>query len=137
MKILTTIARVVLGLGFTVFGANIIHPFLPMPNIPMPDLATKFVQALSGSHYFQVVGAFQLVGGLLILSGYFVPIGLTLLGPVLVNILLFHTLLAHGGFFMPLVFTALYLIVFAGYRSAFAGVFKMDNFANGEQMRVK
>jgi putative oxidoreductase len=62
---------------------------------------------------------------LLLLIGYFVPLGLTLLGPVLVNILLFHTLLEHGGLVpVPLVVTALYLVVFAGYRNAFAAVLK-------------
>jgi len=124
MKIVIIIARVLLGLMFTVFGANILHPFLPMPTDPMPDLVGKFFEAMSQSHYMQVVGAFQLVGGLILLGGRFVPVGLSLLGPVLVNILLFHTLLAHGGFTIPLVATALWLVVFAGYWNAFAGIFK-------------
>lgn len=124
MKIVTIIARTLVGLGFVIFGANILHPFLPMPKEMPSGLAGDFSKALFMSHYLQVVGLFQLVGGLLLLIGKYVPVGLVLLGPVIVNILCFHFLLAHGGYGIPLVFTALYLVVFAGYRNAFAGIFK-------------
>jgi hypothetical protein len=125
MKIVTIISRVLAGLVFVVFGANLIHPFLPMPKEQMPELAGKFFEAMFKSHYMQVVGLFQFAGGLLLLIGRFVPLGLTLLFPVIVNILLFHTLLAQGGLFpLPLLVTALWLVVFVEYRSAFAGVFK-------------
>ena len=125
MKIIIIIARVLLGLAFVVFGANILHPFLPMPKELPPGLAGKFVEAMAGSRYMQVVGVFQLVGGLILLIGRFVPVGLSLLGPVIVNILLFHVLLMNGGGLVPgLVVTALWLVVFAGYWKAFAGVFK-------------
>ncbi|HWB61503.1 MAG TPA: DoxX family membrane protein [Chthoniobacteraceae bacterium] len=125
MKIITLIARVLLGLGFTVFGANLIHPFLPMPQEKMPDLAQKYMEVMwMGSPYMLAVGIVQLVGGLLVLSGVFTPMGLTLLGPVLVNIMLYHTLIMKGGYSMPLPFVALWLIVFAGYWKSFEGILK-------------
>ena len=34
MKIATMIARLLLGLTFTVFAINFFHPFLPMPQLP-------------------------------------------------------------------------------------------------------
>ena len=125
MKIITIIARVLLGIGFVIFGANLIHPFLPMPNEKPPELVAEFMDVvMMKTAYMKIVGGFQLVGGLLLLVGRFVPVGLALLGPVLVNILMFHTLVMQGGYMIPLVFAALWLVVFAGYRSAFAGVFK-------------
>ena len=125
MKIVTIIARSLLGLGFTVFGANLLHPFLPMPAEKMPDLVQKFFDVMMvNSHYMQAVGAFQLVGGLLLLSGFFVPVGLSILGPVLVNIILYHALIMKGGLPMPLVFVALWLVVFAGYWKSFESVLK-------------
>ncbi len=124
MKIIIIIARILLGLTFVVFGANILHPFLAMKQPPMPELAGKFFEALAGSHYIVAVGVFQLVGGLLLLIGYFVPIGLTLLGPVIVNILLFHILLAQGAGLVPIpiVVAVLWLVVFAGYWKRFESV---------------
>jgi putative oxidoreductase len=65
----------------------------------------------------------QIVGGLLLLSGQFIPLALILLGPVLVNILLFHITLAPAGLPPGLFATLLWFIIFFGVRRAFAGVF--------------
>src|SRR4030095_15775989 len=85
MKIATIIARVLLGLVFVVFGSNIFLHFIPMPP-PHPGLLGDFSKALFLSHYLHVVAVFQIVGGLLLLIGRFVPLGLALLAPVIVNI---------------------------------------------------
>src|SRR2546422_7318715 len=95
MKILTILARSLLGLIFVVFGLNAFLHFLNMP--PPQGLAGDFVKALFVSHYFYVVAVFQVAGGALCLLGRFVPLGLTLLGPVIVNILFFHLLLGTSG----------------------------------------
>jgi putative oxidoreductase len=60
----------------------------------------------------------------LLLIGRFVPLGLTLLGPVIVNILLFHSLLAPEGFPPALVVTALELFLVWRYREAFASLLR-------------
>ncbi|MEG9437045.1 hypothetical protein JAO29_12860 [Edaphobacter sp. HDX4] len=121
MKIAFTIARILLGLLFTVFGLNGFLHFIPMQ--PPTGLAGQYMGALFVSHYLVVVFALQLAGGLLLLANRYVPLALLLLGPVVVNIVLFHSLLAPEG--LPLAFVAalLWLIVFAGVRGAFAGVF--------------
>src|SRR6185369_5539146 len=74
MKIATIIARVLLGLVFVVFGSNIFLHFIPMPP-PQPTLSGDFTKALFLSHYLHVVAVFQIVGGLLLLIGRFVPLG--------------------------------------------------------------
>jgi uncharacterized membrane protein YphA (DoxX/SURF4 family) len=120
MKILTIIARVILGLGFVVFGLNILLHFLPMePPTPPPPLAVAFNKALMESHYMLVVGALQVIGGALLVIGRFVPLGLILLGPVIVNILLFHAFLMPEGIGPGLVVTALFLFLLWRYREAF------------------
>src|SRR2546427_8512481 len=88
MKILIIIARSLLGLIFVVFGLNAFLHFIPMP--PPQGLAGDFMKALFVSHYFYVVAVLQIAGGALCLLGRFCPLGLTLLGPVIVNILLFY-----------------------------------------------
>jgi uncharacterized membrane protein YphA (DoxX/SURF4 family) len=121
MKIAVLIARILLGLLFLVFGLNGFLHFIPMP--PPSGLAGQYMGALFVSHYLVVVFLLQVVGGALLLANRYVPLGLLLLGPVLVNILLFHSFMAPEGLPIALFATVLWLIVFAGVRKAFAGVF--------------
>ena len=120
MKIVTLIARIMLGLLFAVFGLNGFLHFIPMQ--PPTGLAGQYMGALFLSHYLTVVFALELVGGLLLLVNRYVPLALTLLGPVLVNIVLFHACLAPAGLPMALFAVVLWLIVFTGVRSSFAGL---------------
>ena len=123
MKIATIIARSLLGLIFVVFGSNMFLHFIPMP--PPPEgPAREFMTALFMSHYVYVVGALQVVGGLILLSGRRVPLGLALLGPVIVNILCFHILMAPAGLPMALVVSFLALFLLWRYRGHFAGLVK-------------
>ncbi|MDX6306866.1 MAG: putative oxidoreductase [Blastocatellia bacterium] len=122
MKILTLIARLLLGLIFVVLGLNGFLSFLSMG--PMPSgLAGQFIGALFLSHYFWVVSALQIAGGLLLLVNRFVPLGLVLLGPVIVNILLYHLFLNPVGIGLAIVVTVLWLIVFYAHRQSFSGIF--------------
>jgi putative oxidoreductase len=122
MKILTLIARLLLGLIFVVLGLNGFLNFLSMG--PMPSgLAGQFIGALALSHYFWVVAALQVAGGALLLVNRFVPLGLVLLGPVIVNIILYHVFLNPTGIALALVVTVLWLIVFYAHRQNFSGIF--------------
>jgi len=122
MKIAALIARILLGLEFLVFGLNIFFHFLPQPPLPK-DVSGQFAGALFVSHHILFVGALQVIGGALLLSGWYIPLGLTLLGPVIVNILLFHALMATSGLPVALITTVLWFIVFWSVRRAFAGIF--------------
>lgn len=127
MKIAVKIVRFVHGLGFTVFGANIIHPFLPMPPMDPASLTAQFMAVMVPTHWMTLVGFFQLFGGLLVLFGGTAPIGLSLLGPVLVNILAFHICIQHGEGIAPgLVFTAMELFLLYAYRSFFTPIFTLS-----------
>lgn len=122
MKTITLLARLALGLIFLVFGINAFLNFLPMP--APTGLAGDFMKALFVSHYLYAIKAFEITGALLLLSGRFVPVGLTLLGPVIVNILLFHIFLAPAGLPLGVVVAALELFLILQYRRAFAGIFR-------------
>jgi len=122
MKIVTLIARILLGLVFLVFGLNGFLNFLSMG--PMPTgLAGQFMGALFLSHYYWVVAVLQIAGGLLLLANRFVPLALVLLGPVTVNIICYHVFLHHSGAGLAAVATILWLIVFYGKREYFSGIF--------------
>ena len=102
MRIAALIARLLLGLIFFVFGLNGFLHFLSMG--PMPaGLAGQYITVMMQSHYLYFVAAFQVAGGALLLIGRYIPLALTLLGPVIVNILLYHLLYepkgdAHGDY---------------------------------------
>lgn len=122
MKIVTMIARYLLALMFLVFGSNMFLHFIPMG--PMPTgLAGQFTAALFASHYFYVVGAVMVISGLLFLVNRFVGLGLTLLGPVLFNILVFHLLMNPGGIGMGAFATLLWLLVGWEHRIVFERLF--------------
>ncbi len=120
MKIAVLIARVLLGLLFLVFGLNFFLHFIPMK--PMTGAAGQFMGAMFVSHYLLFIGAVQVLGGALLLAGRYVPLALTILGPVVINIVLFHFLMAPEGIPVALVTALLWIIVFYGYRAAFAGI---------------
>ena len=122
MKVTSIVARYLLGLIFTVFGLNgflnFIHP--PPPTNP---LAIQFLVSVSESHFAAFFFAFQLLGGLLLLLGYFVPLALTVLAAELYNILAFHLTLAPASIAPALVASVLWVLVFLQYRKSFKGIF--------------
>ena len=121
MKIASLISRYLLGLIFVVFGANGFLHFIPMP--PPPGVAGQFMGALFVSHVLVVIFLLQLAGGVLLLAGRYVPLALVLLGPVIVNIVLFHAFMAPSGLPLATVVVLLWLLVAWSVRSAFEGIF--------------
>jgi uncharacterized membrane protein YphA (DoxX/SURF4 family) len=120
MKIASVIARYLLGLMFTVFGLNGFLNFIHHTPPPNP-LALQFLVAVSASHFAAFFFAVQLIGGLLLLSGFFVPLALTVLAAELYNILAFHLTLS-SGIAPALVACVLWVLVFLQYRNSFTGV---------------
>ncbi|MGH9586167.1 MAG: hypothetical protein ACRD3F_04405 [Acidobacteriaceae bacterium] len=118
MKKLFIIARYLLGLMFTIFGLNGFLNFIHQPP-PANPLAIQLFVAISSSHFAAFFFAVQLIGGLLLLSGYFVPLALTLLAAELYNILAFHLTLAPAAIAPALVACALWVLVFLQYRGSF------------------
>jgi uncharacterized membrane protein YphA (DoxX/SURF4 family) len=122
MKIAALIARILLGLTFLVFGLNGFLQFIPVGPMP-PGPAGQFLSALVQSHYVFVVSALQLAGGVLLLVNRYVPLALTILGPVIVNILLFHLLMAPSGLPIAIVVVALWGILVFRHRQYFSSLF--------------
>jgi putative oxidoreductase len=123
MKWLILVARVLLGLMMVVFGLNKFLSFAPLPEYP--KAAVDFVMVLGGSGYvMKLVGATEVVAGLLILSGRWLPLGVTLLAPVAVNIFFFHLVLAPGGLPVALFVVGCEALLAWTSRHAFAGLFQ-------------
>ncbi|MGB8441031.1 MAG: hypothetical protein WCE26_16660 [Candidatus Acidiferrales bacterium] len=121
MKIAATISRYLLAVAFIVFGLNGFLNFLPAGH--MPTLAMQYVNVLAASHYTVPIFAVQLACGILFLINRYVPLALTLIGPVIVNILLFHILMFPIGVGGGVICTICWFILFAKHYQSFAGIF--------------
>ncbi len=121
MKIVALIARILLGLLFLVFGLNGFLHFIPMQ--PPPGVAGQFLGALVASHLAIPIFAVQVLGGILLLLNRYVPLALTILGPVIFNIFFFHLLVAPSGLPLAILVILLWIVVFWRLRSHFAGLF--------------
>ena len=120
---LPSVARVFLGLVFSVFGLNGFLHFIPQP--PMSGAPADFFGALFATGYMvPLIMGTELLAGVLLLSGRFVPLALTLLAPVIVNIVGFHTFLVHGGFGLPLVVLASEIYLAWVNRDAYAALLR-------------
>src|SRR5580658_3908025 len=118
MKIATIIARVLLGLLFFVFGLNVFLHFMPMP--PPKGEAGAFLGALFSSGYLYAIKCFEIAGGFLLLIGKKPALGLTLVGPVAVNVLFYDIFLDRTGLPLGIVIAVLSLFLLWAYRKAFA-----------------
>jgi putative oxidoreductase len=116
----TTAARLLLGLVFVVFGLNFFLHFLPMPPIDGPA-ATFFGGLVAIGYVLPTVKVIEVAAGAALLGNRFVPLALTLLAPIIVNIVAFHTVTAAGAkdVVLPLVILALEVLLAWRYRAAF------------------
>ena len=119
MRYLVPAARILLGLIFVVFGFNFFLHFIPQP--PPPPAAGAFAGALFATGYFfYLLKTVEILSGLALLAGVFVPLAVTLLAPVVVNIFFFHAFLLPSGLPLALVLIVLELFLAWSYRGAFA-----------------
>jgi putative oxidoreductase len=117
MKIVALVARILMGAIFLVFGLNGFLHFIPAP--PLPGLAGEFIHALSASGYVYLVSGVQVIAGFLLLANQFVPLALVLLGPMIVNIIVFHLTMQPSGLPPGLVVLVLWLILAYRCRALF------------------
>lgn len=117
-------ARLILGLIFVVFGLNFFLHFIPMPP-PGPQEAQDFLGALFKVGYlFPIIKVLEIVFGLALLAGIFVPLALVVLAPIVVNIALVHFILDTSGAPMAAALIVLMLTVAWSYRASYAALLK-------------
>jgi putative oxidoreductase len=122
MKILILVARILLGLPFFLFGLLKLFPNLYPMALPPGDLGT--LTGLMFTHgWLHVVGAAEVAGGLLVLSGRFVPLGLTILAGVGLNVIYFNFAFGSPQIYLALFLAILEVILVYAYREYFRGIF--------------
>jgi putative oxidoreductase len=121
VKIAVVIARILLGLSFLASG--IVQIFNLVKGQTMPGDSGVFINILVTHKYTTFIGLLEVIAGVLLLVGRYVPIALVLLGPILVNILLFHILMPAPGIAGGIIFTLLEVFLIWVYRVSFKGLF--------------
>jgi uncharacterized membrane protein YphA (DoxX/SURF4 family) len=125
-RYLPSIARILMGLMFFVFGLNGFLNFIPQPKDPMPDRAVALFEGLVKSGYMiPLISGTQALVGALLLSNRFVPLALALIAPVIVNIIAFHAFVQPSGAVMAGVVLMLELYLAWTYRKAYLPMFAM------------
>lgn len=125
MKVVILLERILLGAIFLVFGLNKLIPMFTPP--PPTGLAADMMGGLAAAGYFfPMLALVEVACGLLLLIGRFVPLALTLLAPIIVNIFAYHLFLAPAG--LPL---ALLLMLLAGtlawfFRDSYRELFRSE-----------
>ena len=123
MQHVFTAARILLGIIFLVFSANYWLKFIPIPSPAAESLAAGFMGAIFGSGFLTFVKVLELVSAVLLLSGRYINLALTLLGPIVVNILLFHVLIKQADHGLSILIAILALVVLIGQKNYLKTIF--------------
>ena len=118
------IARVLLGLIYFVFGLNFFIPFLPAQPAPTGLVASFTGGLFQSGYFFQFLKGIEVILGIALLAGWFVPLALVILMPITINILLFHVFLAPEGSAVGIVILILEIYLAWAYRDYFRPLFE-------------
>ena len=114
-KVIYTIARILTGLVFTVFGAMKFFPSL-MANAPQPtgDALTFMTGIVAAGYFLPLLGLAEVVIGLMLLFNYMPALASVMLVPLSLQIFLYGIYFRQSGYFiglLPLIFN-LYLLYY-------------------------
>lgn len=126
MKTLPTIARILLGLIFFVFGLNGFLNFIPPPPNMPEGAMTFFTAMMSTGYFFPLLKATETVCGLMLLTGIGAPLALVILAPISIQILFFHSYLTPGleNLIMPAAIIVLHLTAASRYWDRYKPLFQ-------------
>ncbi|HVN94159.1 MAG TPA: hypothetical protein VMT38_10705 [Terracidiphilus sp.] len=123
MKVLFSISRLLLGAVMVFAGAN--HVFKFIPQSPMPaGVAGQLLEGMIGSGYMSFIGACEIIGGLLLLVNRFVPLALTLLAAIIVNIIVVDILVMPKALLVAAFLTILWILTASRVRTAFLALLR-------------
>jgi putative oxidoreductase len=118
LKIASLIARILLGALFVFAGSNHLFNFMGKQPLP-PGPAGELVGGMLQTGYLTFIGVMEVLGGLLMIVNQFVPLGLTILGPLVVNILVINALIAPKALPVAVIMVFFWILGAWPFRSVF------------------
>lgn len=121
-----TVARILLGLIYFVFGLAGLLNLIPPP-ADLPEAMIKFSTALAESTYFMpLLKLTETVCGLLLLVRFAPALSLVILAPITINIFFVHAFLTPGlqNLIMPIVMIVLHALAASKYWPVYQPLFK-------------
>ncbi len=129
MKIVIIIVRVLLGLPFLIFGLNHFMPFIPHP--PMDGVALDYMMGLTKVGYFwPLLRGLEVLIGIALISGRFVPLALVILAPISLQIFLFHAFVLLANLPLAIIILALHIFLIVKYWNYYKQIFTMNSVIN-------
>lgn len=124
-KFIPVVLRVLLGALYTFAGASFFVEMFSGGGGESHESSMPLIAAFQASGYmFPLIKGTELVAGLALLSGRFVPMALVISAPVTLNIALFHFFLTPGHDIGISIFVlAATAVLGFAYRDSFAGLF--------------
>ena len=123
LRIAAKVVRYLMGLIFLVFGLNGFLNFIPTP--PMEgDLGTFMGGLMASGYFFPLLKVTEILSGILLLSGFYVPLAIAVLGPITLNIFFVHASMEPSGLPIAIfVFLGNIFLAYA-YKENFSGIFQ-------------
>ncbi|MEE9372936.1 MAG: DoxX family protein [Saprospiraceae bacterium] len=112
--------RILFGLLCLVFGLNKFLGFLEMP--PISGDGGELMKIYFTSGFFKILGVLEILGGLALIAGKYVPLALTILLAIMVNAFIFHVLHNIGGIGAAALGLVLGLVLVYAYRDRFSSL---------------
>lgn len=126
MKRFLQVLRIIFGLFFAFSGLGYFLGFMPLPQ--MTGTAKILIDAMVSSGYLMnFVKVTELIGGFLLLFDLLAPLALSILAPIILNILLFNLVLNPAMIVFSLVLTIIYLILVFNFRDRLTVIFQKEN----------
>jgi putative oxidoreductase len=119
------ISRVIYGIFLLTFGLNGFFSFFPLPE--MTEEAGTFMGSLVQTGYIlPIVGALQVVVGLLLIVNKFTPLILIVIFPIMLNAFLLHLFLDPAGIAGSLVAIILNVFLFIANKESYKNTLQMN-----------
>jgi putative oxidoreductase len=126
MKKAIIITRVLLGLPFLIFGLNHFFPFIPHP--PIDGVALDYMMGLTKVGYFwPLLRGLEILIGIALISGRFVPLALAVLAPISLHIFLFHAFVMIANLPLAIIILVLHISLIAKYWDYYKQIFTMKS----------
>ena len=123
MKIAMYIVRTLMGLLFIFSSVTYLTGLIQPP--PLEGAIKEFNEGLAVTGYFMpLLKITELLCGILLITGRFVPLALVVLAPIVVNIFFVHLTIAREGIVIGFVVAAMEMFLAYYYRDAFEPLFR-------------